>query len=263
MVEKYKLAIIGYGFLSEIIADAVKDGVLKDHYEIVGVLGRTRHKVEEFAQQYDCQACTSINELIALNPDYTVEASTPKGLKQYAETVLRAKSHIIILSMGAFSDTDYYEEIKGIAQENNRKIYIANGAVGGFDVIRTAALMGPIAAKMTSKKMPHVLRDTKGFQERLLNIKEPEEVFSGTTKDIVDFMPNGLNLSIATALASAGIENTEMRVVATPDFEGDEYKVEVKGDGIWIEVDVYSKTSAIAGWSVVNILNNIASTVVI
>lgn len=263
MVGKYKLAIIGYGFLSEIIAEAVKDGVLKEHYELVGVLGRTEQKVEAFAQQYGCQACTNIEELMALDPDYTVEASTPEGLKQYAETVLQAKSHIIVLSMGAFSDTNYYEAIKEIAQENNRKIYIASGAVGGFDVIQTAALMGPIEAKMTSKKMPSVLRDTKGFQERILTIKEPEEVFSGTTEDIVDFMPNGLNLSIATALASAGIEKTEMRVIATPQFEGDEYKVEVKGDGVWIEIDVYSRTSAIAGWSVVKILKNIAATVVI
>lgn len=80
----------------------------------------------------------------------------------------------------------------------------------------------------------------------------------------MDFMPNGLNLSIATALASAGIDETEMRVIATPNFEGDEYKVEVQlDDEIWIELDVYSKTSAIAGWSVVTILKNIESTFVI
>lgn len=261
MTKKYKLALVGSGFLSEIIAGAVQDGILSD-YELVGVLGRTPEKVEAFAQKYNCKACTDINELMDLNPDYTAEASTPEGLKQYAEVILNQKSNLIVLSIGAFADTSFYENIEKIAKENDRKIYIASGAVGGFDVLRTAGLMSPIKAKMTSKKMPKALKSTKTYDDSLLELTEPKEVFSGTTKDIIDFMPNGLNLAIATALASAGIEKTEMSVIATPDFEGDEYKIEVEGEELLIDLNIYSRTSAIAGWSVVTILKNISSTIV-
>ncbi|MHA6253147.1 aspartate dehydrogenase domain-containing protein [Oceanobacillus sp. CAU 1775] len=259
---KYKLALIGAGYLSEIIANAVNNGPLSD-YELVGVLGRTPEKVEAFAEKHNCKAFTDIHELMALEPDYTAEASTPEGLTQYAETVLNGKSHLVVLSIGAFSDTSFYEKVERTAKENDKKVYIASGAVGGFDAMQTAALMSPIKAKMTSKKMPKALRNTRDFDESLLDITEPKEVFSGTTKSIMDFMPNGLNLAIATALASAGIEKTEMSVIATPDFVGDEYKIEVEGEEVWIELDIYSRTSAIAGWSVVRTLKNAASTIVL
>lgn len=258
---KYKLALVGSGFLSEIIANAVKNGILSD-YELVGVLGRTPEKVESFAKRYNCKACTNINELIALKPDFTAEASTPEGLKQYAETILNGKSNLVVLSIGAFSDTSFYEKVEIVAKENNKKVYIASGAVGGFDVLRTAALMSPIKAKMTSKKMPKALRNTKGYDDSLHDLTEPKEVFSGTTRDIMEFMPNGLNLAIATALASAGIEKTQMSVVATPDFVGDEYKIELEGEEVRAELNIYSRTSAIAGWSAVSTLKNAASTIV-
>lgn len=262
IVAKYKLALIGAGYLSEIIANAVKNGPLSD-YELVGVLGRTPEKVEEFAKKYGCKAFTNIDDLMVLKPDFTAEASTPEGLKQYAETILNGKSHLVVLSIGAFSDASFYEKVEKTAKENDKKVYIASGAVGGFDVLQTVGLMGPIQAKMTSKKMPKALRNTRDFDENLLDITEPKEVFSGTTKSIMDFMPNGLNLAIATALASAGIEKTEMSVIATPNFEGDEYKVEVKGSDVWAELDIYSRTSAIAGWSVVRELKNAVSTIVL
>lgn len=258
---KYKLALVGSGYLSEIIANAVKDGPLSD-YELVGVFGRTPEKVEAFAKRHNCEAFTDINELMDLKPDFTAEASTPEGLKQYGEVILKAKSNLVVLSIGALSDDTFYKKIETTAKENEKKVYIASGAVGGFDVLRTAALMSPIKAKMTSKKMPKALRETRDYDKSLLEITEPKEVFSGTTKEIMDFMPNGLNLAIATALASAGIEKTEMSVIATPDFVGDEYKIEVEGEDVWAEIDIYSENSAIAGWSVVSILKNAASTIV-
>lgn len=262
-MKKYKVALIGYGFLSDIIAKAITEGPLNE-FELVGVLGRTEEKVKDFAATYDCEPCNEIDELMALKPNYTIEASTPDGLKQYAEEILNAQSHLIVLSIGALADEVFYNKIERIGKENNKKIYLASGAVGGFDVLQTAGLMGKIKARMTSKKMPRALKKTRDYDPRLQHITEPKEVFFGTTREIMDFMPNGLNLSIATALASAGIDETEMRVIATPNFEGDEYKVEVQlDDEIWIELDVYSKTSAIAGWSVVTILKNIESTFVI
>ncbi|MGO2510107.1 MAG: hypothetical protein ACTH6Y_14220 [Vibrio hibernica] len=40
------------------------------------------------------------------------------------------------------------------------------------------------------------------------------------------------------------------------------YRIEIKNDQIQAVIDVYSKTSDIAGWSVVNTLRNMTSAIV-
>jgi aspartate dehydrogenase len=51
-------------------------------------------------------------------------------------------------------------------------------------------------------------------------------------------------------------------VTSTPGFVGDNHRIEVTNDQVKAVVDVYSKTSQIAGWSVVSTLRNITSPIV-
>ncbi|PKM68667.1 MAG: aspartate dehydrogenase, partial [Firmicutes bacterium HGW-Firmicutes-2] len=47
-----------------------------------------------------------------------------------------------------------------------------------------------------------------------------------------------------------------------PGFEGDEYKIEIQGEEIRTELNIYSKTSKVAAWSVVAVLQNAVSPIV-
>lgn len=71
---KLKLGILGNGYLADIIVEAGLKGML-DEYELVGVLGRTREKTELLAKKGGCRACSTIDELLALAPDYVAEAA--------------------------------------------------------------------------------------------------------------------------------------------------------------------------------------------
>lgn len=53
-----------------------------------------------------------------------------------------------------------------------------------------------------------------------------------------------------------------LSVTSTPGYVGDEYRIEIRNDQVRAEIDVYSKTAQIAGWSVVNTLRNITSSIV-
>src|SRR3546814_3305034 len=44
-------------------------------------------------------------------------------------------------SIGALADIDFYETVQQTALENNARVHLASGAIGGFDVMRTVALM--------------------------------------------------------------------------------------------------------------------------
>ena len=74
-MEKRKLGLLGSGFLSGIIAEAMHNGLLPE-YELVGIAGRNPVTTQEMAQKYGCKACLSSDELLALQPDYIAEAAS-------------------------------------------------------------------------------------------------------------------------------------------------------------------------------------------
>lgn len=256
-----KLALLGCGYLNEIVANALKDGHLPD-YELVGVLGRNMENTKSFANAHNCKACSNIEELLALKPDCVAEAASGQAIRDYAEIILTGNADLVVLSVGAFSDTDFYEKIKETASTHKQKVYIASGAVGGFDVLKTASLMGPIEATFKSLKMPRALYHGPLDRLGLLDITEPENVFKGTTREAIEMMPHHFNVAVATALSSAGIEKTVMEIDAVPNFIGDQYLIEVQGEEVYAHLNIYSRTSKIAAWSVVRILQNIAGPIV-
>ncbi len=258
---KIKLALIGCGYLNEIVASALKDGYLPE-YELIAVLGRDGGRTDAFAKRYGAKACTDIDELLALKPDFTAEAASVKAVRDYSEAVLNGGSNFVVLSIGAFADREFYERIKTAAARNNRRVYIASGAVGGFDVLRTAALMSPITASISARKAPASLKKTPLFTEELMDITEPQQVFCGTTREAIALLPTKVNVAIATALASAGPEDTIMKIQVVPGFAGDDYKIEVQGEEVRAELNIYSRTSAIAAWSIVEVLQNAVAPIV-
>ena len=64
---------LGCGFLGNIVDDAWKKGLLED-YELVGVTSRTFASAEKTAASVGCAACADVDALLALEPEYIVEA---------------------------------------------------------------------------------------------------------------------------------------------------------------------------------------------
>lgn len=260
-MSKYRLALIGCGKLSSIVANACERGLLPE-YELTAVLGRDLEKTKKFAARYGCTTCGSIDELLAREPDFTAGGSSVQGVRDYAEALLSGGSNIVILSVGAFADQEFYEAVQQTAREANRRVYIASGAVGGFDVLRTAALMGPLNASFASKKSPDAVLNTGLASPDLAALTESRTLFTGTATQAIAVLPTHVNVAVAAALASVGTDQTQVTITAVPGFEGDEHTIEAHGDEVRVELKVYSRTSAIAGWSVVATLQNAVSPIV-
>jgi len=259
-----KLVIFGCGYLADIVVEAIVDGLLPD-YELVGVYSRTEAKAQRIVsimKQYgkSCVACTNLDDLLALKPDYLVETASPAGMKELTLPTLKNGTSIITISIGAFADTAFYHETIKTAKENNARVYIASGATGGFDVLRTATLMGNASAQFFNEKGVRALRRSRVYDPSLET--EKSIVFSGTAREAINMFPTGLNVSVAASLASVGVENMQVAMQSTPGFIGDTQRVEIKNDQVHAVIDVYSATSEIAGWSVVSTLINIASPIV-
>lgn len=260
------LAIVGCGKLAQIVVQAILNDLLPD-YQLTGVYSRTLEKaqniagiIEEANLGYHCTACHSIDELLAMKPDYIVETASPQAMKELALPALKNKSSIVTLSVGAFADKQFYKEVKETATQYGSRIYIASGAIGGFDVLRTAALMGECTTSITTEKGPNSLKGTSVYDDTLQ--EEKQEVFSGDAQEAITLFPTKVNVAVAASLASVGPEKIKVSIHSTPNYVGDNHRIELKNDQVHAVVDIYSKTSAIAGWSVVATLQNITSPIV-
>mgnify|MGYP000270144630 CR=1 FL=1 len=134
-----KLVIVGCGRLAEIVADAVVKGLLPD-YDLVGVYSRTASKAAHIVhkmQQHGkpCIACATLEELLALKPDYLVESASPAAMRELALPALRNGTSVITLVYRCFGRRDILSGSGRNRQGNGTRIYIASGATGGFDVL--------------------------------------------------------------------------------------------------------------------------------
>lgn len=256
-----RLAIAGCGKLGNIVMDAWCSGLLPE-YEVVGVLGRNQEHARSMAAKAGCPVCGTIDELLAAKPDYVAEMASVLLVKEIGEKVLASGADLIVLSIGAFADERFYEHIKEVARENGTRVHIASGAIGGFDVFRTLSLMGQVKTEMVTHKGPESLQNTPVFRKELMEDGEASEVFAGNTKEAIKLLPTKVNVSVAASLATAGTEKTRFHIISVPGMAGDDHKITAEIDGVTAVVDVYSRTSDIAGWSVVALLQNLVSPVV-
>lgn len=263
---KRTLALVGSGKLAEIVVDALLAGLLPD-YQLIGIYSRTKEKADSLAEKANgaqaeasCVSYVSLEDLLNLKPDYIVESASPAAMKQLVLPALRNGSSIVTLSIGAFADQTFYEEVATAAKKHNSRVHLVSGAIGGFDVLRTVALMGKCEASIDTEKGPDSLKGTAVYEESLQ--EEQKKVFTGNAEEAIALFPTKVNVAVAASLASVGPTDMKVAVTSTPGFVGDDHKIEIKSEQVHAIVDVYSKTAEIAGWSVVNTLRNITSPIV-
>ena len=262
----YTFAIAGCGKLAQVIVDALLKGLLPN-YKLVGSYSRTFEKAQNIADKiatsnagYNCKPCETFEELLQLKPDYIVEAASPAALRSFALPALKNGSSIVASSIGALADADFYKMVQKTALEYNTRVHLASGAIGGFDVMQTVALMGNSQVTFRAEKSPNFLKKSKVFAGDLPT--KNCEVFKGDAKEAISLFPTQVNVAVATGLATVGPENLNVSINSIPDYEGDDHRIEIKSEQIHAIIDIYSTTPQVAGWSVVNTLRNIVSPIV-
>ncbi|MBQ2989834.1 MAG: DUF108 domain-containing protein [Clostridia bacterium] len=260
---KKTFAIAGCGFLGNIVADAYCSHLLED-YTLVGVLSRTMESAVKVSVTADCAVCADLDAMLALKPDYIVETASVEWVRENAVRVLESGVSLVLVSIGAFADQAFYERAKAAAVAGGAKIHLASGAIGGFDVLQTVSLMAK-AQGLAQTAGIETHTGCRGFiptpvwEDALMT--EQKTVFTGSAKEAIATFPRRVNVAVATSLATTGPETTGVIMHSVPNWQGDDHRITAEIDGVKAVVDIYSRTSAIAGWSVVALLRNLASPV--
>ncbi len=264
-MKKHKLAIVGCGALGSIIGEVVcKD--LSKNYEVLGVYSRTIEKTRKLSDKLSCKAYETFDQVIDDKPDYIIEAAAPIVVKDIGVRVLENGINLIPLSVGAFADKDFYKIMEKKATENNVRIHLPSGAVGGFDVLHGSMLAEDVDVSIVTEKSPKSLNGAPFLEGRVLSEEKSEEIFRGSALEAIKYFPKNVNVAVSTALATTGVNDTEVVIKSVPGAKSNKHKIRSKGETIEVNIVIEStpsadnpKSSTLAAYSVIALLENLVS----
>lgn len=261
------LAIIGCGALANVLADAVNQK-LADDYQIIGFLGRdTEHAVQTAAR---CGAVVypDLPTLLAADPDYVIELAGVPALTAYAEPVLASGHSLIAASIGALADRNFLKKLENTARASAARLYLISGAIGGFDVLQTISMMGPVSGRIDNEKAPASLAGAPYLEAHPLDPDRAETIFRGSVTDAIAGFPKNVNVAVATSLA-ADCPDLEVVIDSIPGKTDNLHAIHVANDFVSVDLSFASRpdpvnprSSTMTAWSVAALLKNLASPVV-
>ncbi len=257
------VALVGCGNLGSIVARGINDGKA-GRYRLTCVYDINKSAALNLASDCGCACSGSLEELLETKADYVVEATGPEVLASIAVSVLEAGSNLIALSTGAFADRELQTAVEQAAERTGRKVYVASGAIGGFDLMQAAVLAGSLDVKITNVKSPRALEGAPALNGVALPFDRTVTLFNGNAKEAIKAFPKNVNVAVALAIATVGVENTMVEVVSMPGKELNTHRIVLEGSFGKAAIEVESKpspgnprSSAIAALSVLAKLRNL------
>lgn len=173
---------------------------------------------------------TSVEELIAVKPDLVVECATHAAVRETAPRLLEAGIDVVIVSIGALGDPATVAALEAAARRGGARAIAVSGAIGGLDVLRSAALAGLDSVTYVGRKPPAAWTGTPA--EKILDLatlSEATTFYEGSAVEAARDYPKNTNVTAAVALAGVGFEKTRVRLIADPAAPGNTHEIEAKG----------------------------------
>ena len=264
-----KIVLIGYGAIGRtVVAQLEAEGGAT----VAAVLVRAR-RVEAARQALPASIAviTSIAEARALEPDLVVECAGQGAVVEYGEAVLAAGIDLMVIAIGALADAELRARLAAAAAVTGAQILLPAGAIAGIDGLGALKLGGLTRVRYTSTKPPNAWLGTPAEAAfDLAALDEPTVIFTGPADEAARLYPKNANVAATVALAGAGFEGTEVRLVADPTRDHNAGRIEAEGRFGRMDIEMRGqptpenpKTSAVTALSLLRAIRNRDSTIVI
>ncbi|MCT1884662.1 DUF108 domain-containing protein [Dietzia cinnamea] len=200
-----QVAVVGAGAIGGAVIEALEQGRVPGAR--LGTVLRSNSTESEIEAAIDAA-------------DVVVEAGSVDAAAEYIRRVTATGTDIVVCSCGVFArHADPRDLLAG--GPGTGRVLVPAGAIGGLDVLAAAARAGTSDASVRhyTIKRPAAL----DVDEQLT---EPREVFRGSARRAALEFPRTSNASVALALATLGLDRTEVIVVADPDVGRTRHVVE-------------------------------------
>ncbi len=214
--KRLRIALIGYGAIGQMLFDLFKQK--KPAIDIVGVLVRPgRAKATQKAVGRKSLVVETLPALLKLKPDVVVEAASQQAVIDWGETILAKGIDFMVIATGAYGDAKLWQKHIKAAEKSGARLRLPSGAIAGLDGLLAMRLGKLEKVKYTSIKPPHAWTGTPAETEfDLPSIKVPTVIFKGTPADAGRLYPKNANLAVTVALCGAGLDRTDIELVADP-----------------------------------------------
>jgi aspartate dehydrogenase len=223
-----KIALIGCGSIGTVIADAINEK--KIDVELKYVYDINAKKAIDFAKNFHTKY-KNFDEILKEDVDLILEAASQEAVRTLILKALRAKKNVMIMSTGALVDEKLFQEIKGLADKNNLKVYLPSGAIVGLDGIKSAS-NGIDRVTLKTTKPPESLEGAPFFEKHHVNlseIKEPTIIYEGPAKEAVKLFPSNVNVAASLSLAGIGPKRTKVQIIVDPNIKSNIHEIIAEG----------------------------------
>lgn len=214
--KRLKIVLIGYGAISQMLFDVLREK--KPPIDILGVLvrpGRVKATQKEVGRKV--AVVDSLKALLKLKPDVVVEAASQQAVRDWGESILKKGIDLMVIATGAYGDPLLWKRHCAAAARSGARLRLPSGAIAGLDGLLAMRLGKLERVKYVSIKPPHAWSGTPAETDfDLPAIKEPTVIFQGTPADAGRLYPKNANLAVTVALCGAGLDRTEIELVADP-----------------------------------------------
>lgn len=198
-------------------------------------------------------------DLLDPKPDLLVDCAGHSGLSCHAPTALKNGIDVISISTGALAQPELADKLEQCAKAGDSTIRFLSGAVGGIDAL-TSASAGEIQSVIYTGRKPPAGWVGSPAEEKcdLQNLSEPFEHFSGSAREAARLYPKNANVAATIALASIGMDNVKVSLIADPFVEKNIHEIDAEGSFGSLSVRMEGnplpgnpKSSALAAMSIV------------
>ena len=249
-----KVGIIGCGAIANIITTSIVQE--ENNIDIAYFFDKDIERAENLASLAGGVAVLDFDDMLN-DVDLILECAAPFSVKEYAPKVLGHGIDMIVMSIGALMDFDFYHELESLAKDNGAKIHLPSGAIVGLDGIKAVAKFGLKEVSLVTRKSPKSLGK---------NIDTEEVLFEGKASDAVKEFP--LNINVAATISIACQRDIDVKIIVDPKVDRNVHEITAKGDFGEFKTTTMNypcaanpKTSMLAALSAIRLLKSFNETI--
>lgn len=121
-MKKIRFGVIGTGWRAAFFLRIAK--ALPEQFEVTNLMSRSVEKAEAYAKEWDIQAVTTVEEVLAAKPDYVILSVSKVATEGYLQTLCEAGMPVLCETPPATTYEGLYR-IWDTVQKNNAKVQVA------------------------------------------------------------------------------------------------------------------------------------------
>lgn len=229
------VAIIGCGAIGSILANAIDQG-RAGKSDLRFLFDLDSERAEDLAKELESppNVADELGEILDdESVDLVIEAASQEAVIQDSVEVLRSGKDLMVMSVGAFSNSGLLKKVREVAGEEGGKVYLPSGALVGLDGVKSADMEDIEEISLITRKPPEVLSTSKYVQEQDMDLSDldgPRTIFESSAKDAVKAFPESVNVAASLSLAGPGFERTKVKIVADPSLHSNVHEIKVEGE---------------------------------